>query len=677
MKKLFAVVLLFLVAACGSSGGDDEPESNPDPSTIIATVTNQSPSAGASDVDRNASVTLSFSEDISGSATEIELELSDNGAKVPGSTTISQSTLTFVPDAILDFSKNYQVTVQSSPTSDITVANYNWNFTTLIDSVPAPTTSKPFNLVSFNSTGQVLVTIGIPFAPGALSSTNELRIFDNNGIEVAIFVEPTLQWHFKPAPLNTIRAVKVQFNAVIESGQELIYSWDITQIRTLDNDITETDVSQSEFATDVSGKGGVSIPRVVAIHAPDYLSESQIIPPFSPQQNDNQQNYITEQFNWAKDLNFETSTLANWLFDRVTAIYKVCMRNGDAACYREAAQSYRYWSNGLIRNGVAAFPDCAGGLIINGSSVTKACDTKYLYLEPIKLHTALTGIDTDFSDKIFLKKMALLAEEPYYQGRNTDPYDVDEGFTERSAGLTLLAKVIAFELLPEHTTTLLENINQRVDVLYNMQTANPDGFANDGSLRHSWARHEGATYPGNLSDDRRFSPWMSENSADALWQLYQSQPFDNIKTVLLGLGRAVLNWGFSDSQGYLDRFGSDLSNLPSGESWRSSCSNTPASGTKPIVLYSGSSVASSNALIQTQNSEGWYSDSHNPETVLVLAMGYHFATDATEKQKFRDLIELISESYFTAACGGISSTKRKFNWNNRSNPWATYLFLIN
>ncbi|MEW6999795.1 hypothetical protein AADZ86_19095, partial [Colwelliaceae bacterium BS250] len=90
---------------------------------------------------------------------------------------------------------------------------------------------------------------------------------------------------------------------------------------------------------------------------------------------------------------------------------------------------------------------------------------------------------------------------------------------------------------------------------------------------------------------------------------------------------------------------------------------------------SGSSTADDQALISTQNSNGQSSDAHNAETVLVLTMGYHFSSDAAEKAEFNNLIQDISNSYFTQSCGSNGATKRKFNWNNRSNAWGTYLFL--
>ncbi|MEW6999825.1 hypothetical protein AADZ86_19330, partial [Colwelliaceae bacterium BS250] len=80
-------------------------------------------------------------------------------------------------------------------------------------------------------------------APGMLANTDMLRVFDESGQELDIFVKPTLQWHFKDAPENTLRAVKVQFYADMNSGEEQTYSWDINEERNTTQDLSEKSLS--------------------------------------------------------------------------------------------------------------------------------------------------------------------------------------------------------------------------------------------------------------------------------------------------------------------------------------------------------------------------------------------------------------------------------------------------
>ncbi|MEW6999806.1 hypothetical protein AADZ86_19200, partial [Colwelliaceae bacterium BS250] len=127
------------------------------------------------------------------------------------------------------------------------------------------------------------------------------------------------------------RAVKVQFYADMNSGEEQTYSWDINEERNTTQDLSEKSLSESLTASTASGKAGVDIPKIIAIHKPQYLADSELIEPFKPEANDNHKTYATAQFSWAKNLNFDSSSQADWLFDRPTALYKMCMRTGQSA----------------------------------------------------------------------------------------------------------------------------------------------------------------------------------------------------------------------------------------------------------------------------------------------------------------------------------------------------------
>ena len=59
---------------------------------------------------------------------------------------------------------------------------------------------------------KTLVTLGVPFAPGQLKNISSFRLYNEKGEDVPIFTKATMYWHWKEAPKNTIRAVKVQFS---------------------------------------------------------------------------------------------------------------------------------------------------------------------------------------------------------------------------------------------------------------------------------------------------------------------------------------------------------------------------------------------------------------------------------------------------------------------------------
>jgi len=523
-----------------------------------------------------------------------------------------------------------------------------------------------FPTTEFNS--RTLVSMGIPFAPGQLNDTRNLRLFNEVNEEVQVFVKPTLFWHWKPSGKNTIRAVKIQFyvdNAIEHKAYKF----------TLDTDRDVTfDLEEQEYALGIQTssnplKASMQYPKITTVINSDWLAQSQIIPPFIAMQNDYQQSFWQSQFNWAKELDFTNMNLANWLFDRVSALYKGCMRNASVECYQEAFLSFRFWINHIDREG--GVNGCQGGLAIS-SKEQKACDTKYVYIEPIKIHLALTGDDTLFDENLVNDMATLSRENFYYQPNTADPYNTqNEPFTERAAGISLLAQISAFEILGDES--ILDDIERRIETLYQHQLNNPDGLNPDGSFRHAWSRHEGANYPGDDNfDDRRFSPWMSENIIDALWHSYHIINDERIGEILRFTSEAIEEWGFADSNGYIEKFGSSLHDMPNGASWKSSCNKNGS-----IVLYSGSSTADSKALIKTQNNDGWYSDSHNPEIILALAVGYYFETDINKANKLRSRILSIRDNYLNSECGKNKSTKRMFNWNNRSNYWGTYLWVLN
>lgn len=514
-------------------------------------------------------------------------------------------------------------------------------------------------------TSKTLVTLGIPFSPGQLKDINLLRLYNDKGEDVAIFTKATLHWHWKEVPNNTIRAVKVQF--YLDKGSEVkTYSFSFDSPRNLSLDLSE---SSYELGTQVSEnplKASMRAPIVIPIINTAWLEQSQIIPPFKGMNNDNQMNFWNKQFAWGSQLDFTENNLANWLFDRVSALYKGCMRTSSVDCYREAFLSYRFWNKHIKREG--GLSNCQGGLDIS-SSPKKACDNKYVYLEPIKIHVALTGDDTLYDDQL-IKDMAELVYNNSWQGASYDLYDKEnEVFTERHTGLSLLTLLNGYELVND--ANILRYVNKHIESLYQHQNNNPDGLSPDGSFRHAWSKHEGAVYPGDGNlDDRRFSPWMMENITDALWQSYFIIKDNRIPQMLRFAGEALETWGFGSSQGYVDKFGADLHHLPSGDSWKLGCNGGD------IILYSASSKASSKALITTQGSDGWYSDSHTAEAIFTLSVAYYFETNIDKAKALKKRITSLHDNFLKDCAGSLSYTKRAFNWSNRSNYWGTYLWVL-
>lgn len=501
-----------------------------------------------------------------------------------------------------------------------------------------------------------VITTGIPFSKGLITKIEDFKLFDDSGAEVQKFIKPTLFWFDSNHNKTSIRAVKIQFK--VESlTQPLVYSFDVGSTSVLPL-LAEVSVEDS-FDYEINKS---YFPKVIATLSPSYLETAGVIPPFSSLESND---FYDAQITWAKNLNYSTSTIANWLFDRTTALYKGCMRTGDVSCYKEAFMSYTYWMTSLKREGDLS--SCKGGSLLAGEP--KNCDSKYAYTEQIKIHVALTGDDSQF-DNEFVNDIAALRDETYYQASVDDPYDVEsESFTERAAGIILLTQINAYEITGD--PSIYENILKRINVLYDHQNSNPDGFAVDGSWRHSWSKHEGSQYPGDgVVDDKRFSPWMTENIVDSLWQAFQLTDDPRIPTMIKKASRAIVDWGFTDSQGYILKYGKTLEKI-AGNSWHLGCNVT-----KDTLLYSATSVGSAEVLISTQDKNGFYSDTHNAEAIFMLSLGYLFEDDESYKELIRTRIDSIRNGYLNAECGSMSNTPRMFNWSNRSNYWGTYNWVL-
>lgn len=483
-------------------------------------------------------------------------------------------------------------------------------------------------------TGEVPITFAIPFPPGALTDAGQLRILDAKGTELAAHVVPALRWHFRD---SSIRSVRVQLRLPLDRKTRRL-SFDTTTPRKAS--IEGWDYTQGLYDAD----HGLRMPRVLATLDPRWLTASLISGPQVPvDANDAYDRYFETQFDWAKAL--PTSDSTAWLFDRPSTLFKRYLRSGNIDHLRSAVESYRFYMAQLQRSG-----SCAGGWQFGKA---KACDAKYVYVEPILLAQGLTG-DDSLHDAALVNAMVTLWDEGGWSGIGGPYLRADQNFTERHIGLGLLAVVSAFELTGD--AAFRKRIDQRVGWLQDHQQRNPDGLGDDGSWRHSWQRHEGADYSA-LTDVRGASPWMSENIIDGLWHAWLATGDARIPGMVRAFGQ------------YLEEFGwiKPTTFIRAGHSWRDECSGEQGQ----IAWYWSSSQAPLGDLIRMQDEGGEYSDAHNVELGMVVAAARYFETDAERKKALDQRLSLIANSY-AVECARNRATARRFNWNNRSAgvvPW--------
>jgi hypothetical protein len=486
--------------------------------------------------------------------------------------------------------------------------------------------------------GAVLVSVGIPFAPGVLRDPRLLRILDAHGKEVPAAVQTTLKWYAKD---GSVRAVRAQFQVTLSDQPPPLY-FAIDRPR-------QRDLPGRPYADGlVADEHGLMVPAAVATLTAPWLCASLIAGPQQPASPDEPYaNYVSGQFRWAGKLPVDDSTA--WLFDRPSTLYKAYVRTGRADYLQAAIASYRFYMKYLRRDGLPSSPLCAGGWTRND----KPCDVKYVYVEPILLALALSGDDSQHDARLVDNMMSLWQDGGWNSpaGPYTSP---SKYFTERLAGLGLVETVSGYELTGD--ARYLKRINDRVGWLYDHQRNNPDGLGDDGSWRSSWNLHENDSWDP-ATDVRGASPWMSENIIDGLWHTWLVTHDKRIPPMITGFGR------------YLERYGWIRSGLlVKPHDWRHSCTGS----TGQIAWYWSSAHASTAALQKIQESEGWYSDAHNVELVMPVAAAYYFETDPKQSAALKRRLGDLATSY-NADCAAIDDTLRRFNWNNRGSGVAQWM----
>lgn len=518
-------------------------------------------------------------------------------------------------------------------------ANAGKSDTALVQAPPDATPSQ--RIVVHQNVGDatdVRVSVGIPFPPSMLRDAHDVRILDASGNEVPSHVEATLLWY---AHDRSIRAVRVQFQAQLNKG-EGTYFFAIGKPRT--RDLPGWPYAK-ELVTDAQG---VRVAAALGTLTPEWLCASLIAGPQTPAtKGEAYAGYVSAQFEWARKLPMDDHTA--WLFDRPSTLFKAYVRTGRFDYLQAADQSYHFYMKYIKRDGLPFSPFCGGGWTLG----KEPCDVKYVYIEPILLALALTGDDSEH-DAELVDKMATLWQHNGWSGEPGPYIGPGERFTERLAGLGLLAQINAYELTG--TTRYLSHARERVGWLYEHQRNNPDKLGDDGSWRNSWNLHEDdAWHPEH--DVRGSSPWMSENIIDGLWHTWLVTGDPRIPEMITAFGR------------YMERYGwIDVNTIVQGHEWRNPCSGDHGQ----IAWYWSSAHATRAKLAEIEDSDGWYSDAHNVELVMPVAAAYYFERDPAQSEALKRRLSALASSYNTE-CAQISDTLRRFNWNNRGAGVAMWL----
>jgi len=544
-------------------------------------------------------------------------------------------------------------------------------FTSPIATIAAETTVKLTADPSIVPTSNEIVTFGLPIKEGLIFSTDQLKV-TINGIEQAINIKPGLRWHYTD---NSLRSVTIQLqNINMTNGEvELVIS---NQGRNKDNDLQEIDHS---FGWTKAGanKNYLPFPRVFALHELGYLRHSGLTPPYSiSKTNDIFTNFQSIQFDtWAGNLDYSTSSNANWLFDRATAMFKAYMGTGKIKFLKEAFLSKQFYFSYIRNDGISPKPSGGDGCWTYGE--TACADGKYIQTQSAKLALALFGDNSQW-DNDLIYKMAIQADLGWNQYNTRDMYNSEtDGFTERAAGLVGLNELNAYEITGNKE--LLSRINQRIASLKDMQQSvklwdKENGWIpKSGAFTHSYSVHEGDSKPqttltGN-SNDRVFSPWMSENIADFMWQTYYFTKHKDIPEMVRLLGRAIEQYGFTST------YNSEAYTRKSAFTgyYKTQKCNTKPEATE--LLYFSSAYASHDTNGITHDEWWrWYTDNHLIELVLPLSLAYLADPDNNQKIKYHSRINKIISGWINENCAAnvFDNVYRLWNWQHRSNSIRTW-----
>ncbi|WNO08392.1 hypothetical protein [Teredinibacter sp. KSP-S5-2] len=515
-----------------------------------------------------------------------------------------------------------------------------------------------------------LVTFGLPLKQGVVWNTQDIQIM-NGEIEMPAYVEPGLRWHWAD---NSLRSVTIQLDKIDMTQGPVIVT-----ITNTGQKLYEQQAKRPHLDGWVSAgkdKADMQYPRIFALHNPTYLAESHLVPPYlAAHMGDDYDQYAFDQHQlWSGNLNFSESASANWLFDRSSSYFKLYMSSGRVEFLKEAILSKQYYFQFVRNDGTR--PKQAGGDGCWQRKGVACADGKYIAPQQAKLAWALAGDNSQWTEKM-LVNMAKQADLGWNQYTCSADSIRNEsfGFTERSCGLTGLSHIAVYEMTGDKG--VLKTLN---NIIHYLKMVQQNTFEWDkaygwlpksGAFTHDVEVHEGderaSSAPKGDTNAQGFSPWMSENIADFLWQTYWITGREDIPEMLRQLGNAIENYGFTSN--YDPNTKQHIRDPAFTGMYRTKSCNREKESSEQ--LYFASAYADAKARAQ-DDWWPWYTDTHNIEIVLPLSAAYYFENDAQRKEKLQARIDKLIYGWVNPKCAKISSTPRLFNWQHRSNAIRTW-----
>ncbi len=379
---------------------------------------------------------------------------------------------------------------------------------------PTPSVTIGVTLVPEGATGVQRINFAVPFAAGAITSADNLRIVAGGTARSA--ARRVLSRH----PDGSARAIQLQLDIDVSATTQL----------TVEVGVPGTSgPALAAVSTTLTGSGNSIRPRVWALLPTSTLLASGIAGPLAAPSTvagstldtwTTKCNYTT----WNTDAFVPLATSRDvWLYDRVTAMYRGYLASGSQSPLRSAYREAGIYLGGMtITNGVTtaiAVP-------------TASSDLKYHYAQGMALHYLLTGDD----------RYREAAEAVSARVANLWSPTSTSFWTERHAGFALLAHEWAARVTDDLATTINARANTAATAFLSLQNAAVSGYtdANARCFAHSADAHaEPYGYTG-------CSPWMSALLAEALdahGTRVGGTRATEVKTSLAKLGRIIARDG--------------------------------------------------------------------------------------------------------------------------------------
>lgn len=592
-------------------------------------VSSVSPSENMTGVSTAATIVISFNQSVSTTSAQNNVTVSNT----QGTISVNGPTVTFIPSSGLQANTSYTVTVRGG-TGGITdlnntplSQNKTWSFITGAISTIGQRSIRLIPTVTTPGSNE-LVSLGIPFPPNSLTDASRVRILDEQNNEIPAYVNPIAYWHYT-TNAQAIRSVLVQFRVNMTGSTARTISFDYSSAR------TQSIAAEDYISGLTAGKSSAEIPRILAALSPEWLTASQVA---GIQVTRSANTAFVDYENWfqtfyatAKNYSY-TAAYDDWLFDRVTAIYKQYVRTGSTDYLQEAYNSAGYYRTHIDTSG-----SCVGSFRMTG----KNCDLKYNYTEALALHYLLTG------DSRYLPTIQIVADSWMNTNWPNFAYQYVPGadfWTERHAGMGWLAAIHAYQILGG--ATLRDRVDSYANAYFTHLASPPDGLGADGCWRHNSADHD--QYEFNVQY-AGCSPWMTTIIMDAMWQFYQMNGDTRVGPAARGFANFMESYGWRPDDSYA-RSGAISSYYF-------------ASSKVPVSTYANGDTGVNG------NSMDWYTDEHNLGLLFAYALATHFTTDPVIKATYTNRIAQL-RTVFTY---GAIPTHRAFNWAFRGTSPFIYL----